>query len=154
MNNSLIINKLSFRQLLVVGVASLTMVALTARAEATYSSNELAAMNRTDTTGRQVFIDKFTVPQNAIKAFRDRTNSNMKFITKQPGFVKEETYQRFDEQGNLIYVTIVVWENEIAIRKAKEAAQAEYKRQGFNPATFIKDLHIQLDRGTYNEVLN
>ncbi len=103
-----------------------------------------------DTTARQIFIDKFLIPEKAIQEFKERTKINMSFITKQPGFIKEEAYERFDEHGNLIYITIVVWENDDAIKKAKATVQAEYKKQGFNPMEMMERLHIILDRGTYS----
>ena len=108
--------------------------------------------NKMDTTTRQIFIDKFLIPEKAIQEFKERTKSNMSFIAKQPGFIKEEAYERFDENGNLIYITIVVWETEDAIKKAKATVQAEYKKQGFNPTEMMERLHITLDRGTYTEV--
>jgi hypothetical protein len=110
--------------------------------------------NKMDTAVKQIFIDKFIVPAKAIEEFKARTKLNMDFIRKQPGFIKEEAYERTDENGNMIYITMVVWENENAIKKAKIIVQAEYKKQGFNPMEMMERLHITLDRGTYKEVEN
>lgn len=110
--------------------------------------------NKIDTTARQIFIDKFLIPEKAIQEFKERSKINISLITKQPGFIKEEAYERFDEQGNLIYITIVVWQNDDAIKKAKAAVQAEFKKQGFNPMEMMERLHITLDRGTYSIVKN
>jgi hypothetical protein len=46
-----------------------------------------------------------------------------------------------------------VWQNDDALRQAKEAVQAEYKRQGFDPAEFMKQLNVTMDRGIYTEDL-
>lgn len=110
--------------------------------------------SKMDTTVKQIFIDKFLVPENAVQEFKERTKLNMDFIRKQLGFIKEEAYERKDENGNLVYITVVIWENEAAIKKAKAVIQAEYKRQRFNPMEMMERLHIILDRGTYTEVEN
>lgn len=57
-----------------------------------------------------------------------------------------------DEKGNLIYITIVTWKDGDAIKKAKAAVQAEYRRQGFNPVEMMERLNITLDRGIYKKV--
>ena len=103
-----------------------------------------------DTKTRQIFIDKFLIPEEAIQEFKDRTKINRNFISKQPGFIKDEAYERFDEKGNLIFITIAVWVNDDAIRNAIAAVQAEYKKQGFNPKEMMERLHITLDRGIYS----
>jgi len=110
--------------------------------------------SKMDSTVKQIFIDKFLVPEKAVQEFKERTKLNMDFIRKQPGFIKEETYERKDENGNLVYITVVIWQNEAAIKKAKAVVQAEYKKQGFNPIEMMERLHITLDRGTYTEVKN
>ena len=107
-----------------------------------------------DTTERQIFIDKFLIPKDAIREFKDRTKINMCIVTKQPGFIKEEAYERFDEHGNLICITMVVWKNFDAIIKAKAAVQAEYEKQNFNPTEMMERLHITLERGIYMVVKN
>jgi heme-degrading monooxygenase HmoA len=96
-----------------------------------------------------ILIDQFIVPQNARQEFVERMNINRNFIKDLPGFVEDNVYERTDEHGNLIVVTVAVWQNEEAIRKAKEAVQAEYKRQDFNMAEMLKRLDISIDRGIY-----
>ncbi len=102
---------------------------------------------------RQIFIDKFLVPEKAKQEFTERVNINRNFIKKLTGFIEDGAYERTDEHGNLIYITIAVWENEDALKKAKEAVQAEYKKQGFNPAEMFERLNITMDRGTYKEAI-
>jgi hypothetical protein len=98
------------------------------------------------------FIDKFIVPAAAKQAFYERMTINRNFIKTLPGFIRDAAYERTDEEGNLICITIAVWANAEALNKAKEAVQAEYKKQGFNPAEMFKQLHIVIDRGVYNEI--
>ncbi len=98
-------------------------------------------------------LDKFFVPANSKKEFIERATIIRNFIKKLPGFIGDAAYERTDEHGNLAYITIAVWENEDAVKKAKEAAQAEYKKQGFNPAEMFERLNITMDRGTYKETI-
>jgi len=102
----------------------------------------------------QVFIDRFIVPQNAKQEFVERMNINRNFIKGLTGFVEDNVYERMDEDGNLIVVTVAVWQNEEAIKKAKEAVQAEYKRLDFNMPEMLKRLNITIDRGIYKRAEN
>ncbi|HTJ48040.1 MAG TPA: ester cyclase [Cyclobacteriaceae bacterium] len=98
------------------------------------------------------FIDTFTIPGNVSEEFMQRVKINRDFIKKLPGFVEDAAFQRKDENGNVIFMTIAVWENEQAVQHAKNEVQAEYKREGFNPAEFLKKLNITMDRGIFKEV--
>ena len=100
------------------------------------------------------FIDKFIVPEKAKTEFMERVNINRKFIKQLPGFIKDEAYERKDENGNIVFITIAVWENQGSVEKAKEAVQAEYKKQGFDPAAMFNRLNIVLERGFYKEAEN
>lgn len=103
---------------------------------------------------QQVLIDKFFVPANAKEEFIQRMNYNSEFITKLPGFVKGETFEQTDENGNFICITVNIWEKETFFNKAKEAVQAEFKRIGFIPTEFYQRLNIKLERGTYHPMDN
>lgn len=111
----------------------------------------------TTLTDRQIpptairFIDKFLVPAQAREEFIARVHINRNFIKTLPGFIEDEAYERVDEHGNLIYITVAVWANDEALQHAKDAVQAEYKREGFNPAAMFERLHITMDRGQYIE---
>lgn len=98
------------------------------------------------------FIDKFLVPAAAIAEFKERTAFNRQYIKTLPGFISDAEYGYTDEQGNLICITVANWESKAALAKAKEAVQAVYKEQGFNPAEMFKRLGITADRGIYTEV--
>ncbi len=111
----------------------------------------LQAQTRKQDTMQQIFIDRFTVPATAVQEFTERLTINRNFIKKLPGFIRDAAYERTDEQGNLVVITVAVWQNEDAIHKAKEAVQAEYKKQGFNMAAMLERLHITIDRGVYKE---
>ena len=105
----------------------------------------------TDSLLKQGFIDKFHVPRDAKAEFVSRMRSNINFIKTLNGFVKNEVYWRIDENGDLIFMTIVVWENAEVLKAAKKIVQDEYKRIGFNPAEFFQKLNIRLEREEYQE---
>jgi steroid delta-isomerase-like uncharacterized protein len=96
------------------------------------------------------FIDKFFIPADAIDEFHERTTISRNFLKTLPGFITDVAYERKDEQGNLICITIARWANMQAVGKAKEAVQAEYKRVGFDPMAMMKRLNITMDRGLYS----
>ncbi len=113
---------------------------------------DLTLFTNSKSNGEQIrFIDKFVVPMKAKEAFMERVKINRSFIKTLPGFIEDHTYERTDENGNLIFITIAVWENEEFVKKAKEVVQAEYKRQGFNMPQFLEQLQITMDRGLYKE---
>jgi len=101
---------------------------------------------------KQIFIDKFIVPKDAYKEFIQRMNYNRNFIRKLSGFIEDAAYERNDENGNIIVVTVAIWESQDALTKAKEIVQVEYKRIGFNPVEMFTRLNINMDRGIYKEI--
>jgi predicted ester cyclase len=114
---------------------------------------DLTALSKKKPNANAVsFIDKFLVPGKAKQEFIERVSIIRKLLRNLPGFIEDTAYERTDEQGNLIYITIAVWENEEVMGKAKETMQAEYKKQGFNPAEMMERLGISIDRGMYKGV--
>ena len=105
-------------------------------------------------TLEKILIDKLTVPEKAKQEFIERMNINRNFIKQQPGFIGDAVYERSDGQGNLVYVTIAVWQNDDALNNAKEAVQAEYRKQNFNLPEMLKRLNITIDRGIYKKTAN
>lgn len=95
------------------------------------------------------FIDKFIIPDAAKAEFYERMQINRSFIRTLPGFIEDAAYTNTDDNGNLICITVALWENREAVNKAKEAVQAEYRKQGFDPAAMYERLHITMDRGVY-----
>jgi len=124
------------------------MLLLSALAYAQQTKNQPTKMEK---NMKQVLIDKVTVPANSKEEFLPRMNMSREFVKKQPGFIKDEFFEQTDEHGDLIYITIVVWENEEAFDKARHAVQAEYQREGFDLPGFCKRLNIKLERnGIYH----
>ncbi|MBO9199365.1 MULTISPECIES: ester cyclase [Niastella] len=110
--------------------------------------------NKKAHNGQVNFIDKFVVPAAAIKEFKERVAINRSFIEKLPGFIEDAAYEYTDNEGNLMYVTVALWQSSEALNNAKEAVQAEYKKQGFDAPAMFKRLNITMDRGIYTQQQN
>jgi predicted ester cyclase/heme-degrading monooxygenase HmoA len=108
--------------------------------------------NKRAHNGQVNFIDKFFVPAAAIEAFRERVQINRNFIKKLPGFIEDAAYEYTGNDGNLIYITVALWQSQEVLNNAKEAVQAEYKKEGFNAAEMFKKLNITVDRGIYTQI--
>lgn len=98
------------------------------------------------------FIDKFFIPAAAKAAFLERMKINRSLIKTLPGFVEDAAYEYTDSNGNLICITVARWESKEALDKAKEAVQAEYKKQGFDMAEMLRKTGITVDRGIYTNL--
>lgn len=109
-------------------------------------------INKKAHNGQVNFIDKFFVPAAAIKEFHERVKINRDFITKLPGFIEDAAYEYTDKEGNLVCVTVALWQNAGALNNAKEAVQAEYKKEGFDAPAMFKRLGITADRGIYTRI--
>lgn len=99
------------------------------------------------------FIDKFHVPAQAKQEFLERVTINRNLLKTLPGFIEDHAYERTDENGDLIFITVAIWKNDDAVKKAKEAVQSEYKKEGFDMPQMIKRLNITMERATYSELL-
>ncbi len=67
------------------------------------------------------------MPATAIKEFKERVTINREFIKKLPGFIEDAAYEYADKDGNLIFITVALWQNSEALNNAKEAVQAIQK---------------------------
>lgn len=101
---------------------------------------------------KQIFIDKFTIPQQAKQEFTEKMNINRAFIKNLPGFIADSAYERIDQNGNINCMTIALWASEQALNEAKAAVQAEYQRIGFNPTELLARLNIIMEREVYQPV--
>jgi hypothetical protein len=101
---------------------------------------------------KQIFIDKFVIPEDVFKEFSERMNYNRNFIKNISGFIQDNVYKSKDESGNIIIITIAEWQDEESLHKAKELVQEEYKKINFNPAEFTARLNIKMERGIFKEI--
>jgi len=108
--------------------------------------------HQTDKHMEQVLIDRITVPANANDAFTQRMDINRGILKQIPGFVRDEVFETQGENGDLVYLTVAVWKDAHALKKAKERVEAEYARTGFDPVAFCQERHIKMQRGIYQPV--
>lgn len=111
------------------------------------SNNKSAMENSTQNT--VYFVDKFFIPKTSKVEFTKQMNYNRAFIAKLPGYVRGEAFQKTDSEGNVILITIAVWENQDRLNEAKRTIQNEFKRIGFNPVEFYQRLNINMERDIY-----
>lgn len=95
------------------------------------------------------FVDKFLIPKNAIEEFTQRMQYNRNFIKSLPGFINDEVIAYNDKNGDLILMTIAVWQNQDYLDKAKILVQAEYEKINFNPKELMERLNITMEREQY-----
>jgi len=112
----------------------------------------LTPPSQTDTDSRQMLIDKFFVPKNAVQEFTQQMNVNRDYIHKLPGFISDEVLKQEDKEGNLTIITIARWQNQNYIDSARQKVQQEHSRIGFNQAEFTRTLNIKMERGFYQEL--
>lgn len=134
---------------LLIGIICLAFFTIKADAQTAIVNSERES--KKSETMKQIFIDTFIVPEKSKQEFLERVTINRNFIKHLNGFIKDHAYERTDENGNLIYMTIAVWENEAVLKKAKETVQAQYKKEGFNIFEMFKRLNIVMDRNIYKE---
>ena len=121
---------------------------------AVHAQQAMDQSSKTNKNMEQILIDKATCPANAKEQFMKRMNTSRDLVRKQPGLLREEAYESTDKDGNLTVMTTVIWENEEALQKARQAIMAEYKREGFNMMEFCQRLGIKIERGEYKLMIH
>jgi len=136
---------------ILIGIVFLTLFNYRTNAQSTTINSEIEL--KKSETMQQIFIDKFIVPEKSKQEFLERVRINRNFIKHLNGFVNDNAYERIDENGNLIYLTIAVWKNETVLKSAKEAVQAYDKKEGFNISEMFARLNITMERNIYKEAV-
>lgn len=95
------------------------------------------------------FVDRFVVPKNAVAAFADRMNYNRDIIKTIPGFIRDEVIISELDNGDLSIMTIAVWLSQEHLDSARNIVQEEYRKIGFDPHKFTKQLNIITERQLY-----
>lgn len=133
----------------------LTLMGILLLLNATVTGQKDAQKPKNEKKMKQVLIDKITVPAIVKDEFIKRMNANIEILKKQKGFIKHDTYEQQTEDGNLIFVTVVVWKDAESINAAKVAVEAEYQRIGFNLKEFCQKNNVKLERnGIYQPFEN
>ncbi len=113
---------------------------------------DLSAIQKKASAGKSVyFIDKFFIPVAAKAEFHDRMQKNRTIICKLSGFIEDHVYEYPDHKGNLICITVAMWDSSESLSKARQIVQDEYRKEGFDPQEMMDRLGIVVERGTYLE---
>jgi predicted ester cyclase len=111
---------------------------------------DLASVSKRQDSHDQVqFIDKFFVPAPAKEQFLERMKINRDLIKTLSGFIEDKAYIHTDDNDNLICITIALWKDMEAVRKAKDIVQEAYKKQGFNLQAFLSSSNITMERALF-----
>jgi steroid delta-isomerase-like uncharacterized protein len=95
------------------------------------------------------FVDKFSIPKNAIEEFTRKMHYNRNLIKSLHGFIKDEAIAYRDTTGDLTLMTIAIWQNQECLDKAKMLVQADYEKIHFSPGEFTQRLNIKMERQLY-----
>jgi hypothetical protein len=96
----------------------------------------------------KVVIGKVIVPQRSIEEFK-RQNTTHIFLSGLPGFIKGDSYERLDESGNLIYISVTTWLDQEAYEHAEQSLKEHYKSTNFDVMAYRERLKIVAERGLY-----
>lgn len=95
------------------------------------------------------FVDKFIVPASSLDEFKRQMQYNRDFIKRLPGFIRDNVLARYEDNGDVVLVTIAEWRSQQDLDHAKVSVQEEYRRVKFNPAEFLQRLDITMEREQY-----
>lgn len=99
------------------------------------------------------FVDKFTISHNSFDEFYKQMNYNRSLIKKLPGFIKDLVLTQEGKDGNIVLMTVAMWESQEKLDAAKLAVQDNYKKIGFDPAAFLQRLNIQMERTQFKSLI-
>ena len=85
-------------------------------------------------------------------AFKEKLDYNRAFIKKIEGFIEDNVIVKKNDSTTIYLTTIAVWQNQESLDNAKKMVQDEYKRIGFNPKEFNKNLNIEMTHGIYSRI--
>lgn len=96
-------------------------------------------------------IDSFVVPGAARGEFLSRVLQTHTLLRRQQGFRRDFIVERQHGDATKI-VTMVEWENDEAVARARQKVQALHAGNGFDPQEMFARLDISADMGSYRPV--
>lgn len=106
--------------------------------------------HRTTNQSKRIYrVDKYVVPPRALAEFMDKTRRTHDLLRVLPGFVQDLVLEQSAGPGESNFVTIVEWENQESVEKAKIALSAMHKKMRFNPQKTFARLGIKANRANY-----
>lgn len=112
------------------------------------------ALSPDNQSGTVFFLDKFIIPVEALASFSKQMQFNRNFIRLLEGFITDYAISRQTDDGDIELITVAIWRDLNSLDNAKKIVQEEYKRIGFNPALFLQELKITMERQLYNAFEN
>jgi hypothetical protein len=95
-------------------------------------------------------VDRFAVPAAAMPAFTRALHHIQQILGTQPGCRQNLVLTREGGPGEFNVVTLVEWAGTDELAAARVAVQAQYAKEGFNPATLMRELGVSADMGVYS----
>lgn len=99
-----------------------------------------------------VSIDLFSVPEEAVPAFREDSKTVQNILKNIPGLVEGFSYEKTDGNSEYNFITTAVWESEEAFVNAGKEIWAAFHKQGFNPHESHGKLGVRRIRSEYTRV--
>ncbi|HEY9259812.1 hypothetical protein [Chitinophaga sp.] len=132
---------IKIKDLVIIGV--MMVAPLLAKGQTTSSSINQQAMEN------KIVIGRVFVPKSSLEEFRKQSITGP-FLKSLPGFVKGQTYEKFDEEGNLSLVSVTTWSNQETYENAEKSLKEYYKSINFNPMAYRARLKITAEHGVYS----
>lgn len=93
-------------------------------------------------------IDSFAVPAAAMADFQAQVSQTLAVLRTQPGFVRDQAFERISGPGRFNIVTMVEWQDEASQAPAIAAVQALHRQLGIDPTTHSR-LGIEDSKANY-----
>ncbi len=97
-------------------------------------------------------INQFEVPQTSESEFINFFSSHIKLINSQQGVVECRLFKANETEKNLIYISIVRWENKEMAKKAKVKINSATKKAGINIREFQEKHNIKVINRSFSEI--
>lgn len=94
-------------------------------------------------------IDKFAVPAAVMPDFLPRLRRIDGLLAQQPGCLQNLVLVASDASAEFNVLTLVEWADAEAMATARTAVQAQYAKEGFDPAAFMRQLGVRADLGSF-----
>lgn len=94
-------------------------------------------------------IDSFAVPDEALDTFRRNADKTLSLLRQQPGFVRDQVFERVSGPGRFNIVTVVEWMNAEAQAPAAAQVQALHRALGFDGQAFTQQHGIDESKASY-----
>ena|SRR5215475_12096820 len=84
------------------------------------------------------FIDKFFVPKNSAQDFKKQMHYIRNFLKSLPGLIRSYAMEQANADGDLIIITVAIWENAEFVKNAKPQWKRNIREQ------ILTELHFMI----------